>query len=290
MTVAQSKSEVLNDIFEVYKQETAAAGSDPSKHAISQKRLYKSLRDAGVNEKVVEAVETLVSAFPDNEVKVAESLRQAAAGKVQRMLELQSEQAKMRMNLNTRPEQMKVSIASFATAISTICRLFGANDFAEAIEAKTKEIMDTVDVQLDTSQLTDGAHVLNQAKETVAKGLMNNNALNNMGTLGNKTATVSPATPAQNYPNAMGSNQQSAPTTTWEKYEEAFRTIGLTQDQIDKLKAPWHQDSKLSGKPEVIENGAELTTFMARKEVQDLGAATTQKLRVTLDKLAHDMA
>lgn len=281
MSTAQSNSVVLSDIFELYKQETAAAGNDPAKHAAAQERLYKSLRNAGVNEKIVEAVETLVTALPDNEVKVAEALRQAAQGKVQRLQELQTEQARMLMNLHARPEQAKVAIASFATTLSTIFRFFGADDIAEAIEEKTQEVMATVNIPLNTSNVTAGTDVLNQAKGTVIGGLLSTNALSNMGTMGNAQPNVTASTPAQNYPNHT--------KTTWEKYQDAFREMGLSQTEIDKLKAPWSRTSKLMGNIEVIENGAEMTTFLASPEVQGLGAQKTQDLTKKLEQLAREL-
>lgn len=284
-----STLELFQKSLEIYNYERTEAKGDPTKLAAADKRLYTALRNAKVSEDTINSFARFISTMPEKETEMISAMIEATKGRITRVQDLQRDQASLMMSIHARPEQAKAGIASFATTISTILRYFGMDEWAEKIDETSQKIMDSVNVKLKTNGITNANEEIKGLMDRVGNTYRDSDVMERTAEK-SKDAPSNLPTPADAL--LEGNTPQHRQTkSSWGAYEDAFREIGLTSTEIEQVKAPWAKYSGMSpsGRGAILDNGAEITTFMSSTEVRALGPDKWKKVDAAVKELALEL-
>lgn len=259
-------SVVLKQSLEVYLAERGAAGKDQIKLAAAEKRFVESLRKGKISDTVINATTTFLAAIPGKEVEGVSALLEAMKKRVDRIQNLQEDQARLTMHALAEPEQAKVKIASFGVSIATICRFFGADEAADMIESKAQEILSTVNIKLNAQGITAGEGDITSTMSRIQERLMGSAALDNLGKKAARSNQDLPV-PAESLPS--GATDARRPVS-WSEYKKGFKDLGLTDKETDSLMAPWMKAAAGSGGKAQLDSNAEIETFLKSQQVTAL--------------------
>ncbi|OFW88848.1 MAG: hypothetical protein A3J37_04440 [Alphaproteobacteria bacterium RIFCSPHIGHO2_12_FULL_45_9] len=137
--------------------------------AQNNQKLYGGLRNIKVSEEVINAFGNIINKMPEQAGLILPVLTAISQRQMDHVLDLQRKQAELAMDKSNKLADAVTGIASFATIISTIARYFGQDDFAETVEAKTKDIMGRVKIGLNTDNIGNG---LDRSQNDLRSNLM----------------------------------------------------------------------------------------------------------------------
>lgn len=277
----------FNDAMALYQADMSRARTEAERAAAADK-LFKSLRAAKVNDKLISSTADFLGAIAGKEVEGTGLLLQATSQRVATVQGLQKDQAAMLMQMLSQPEQAKMGIVSMATSLATICRFFGADSFADSIEQKAKEIASTVSIPLDTSKITTGSKDIHAAMRDVEQTLGNSSALRTAGRKAEKENGIDLQNPTA--PFIPGKAPAAAERTTWKAYRQAMLDAGLNPEDIKAVMPTWMATAGETGDKTRLDTRAEVQKFLnaLRKNSIDLtaekkGTAEKVLLGLTVD-------
>ena len=289
-----SMMDLTKQALDLWGLEAAEAANiaDPAKKgralARAQEKFIQALKNGKVSQSVIDAFSKFVEAAPSAEAEAIKALTAMTTGRISNLQALQKEQAEMTMRMRAQPEQMKASIASFAAAISTICRFFGADDIAIQTEAKTKEITDSIKVELDASAFrntTQDSEILAQAAQNMADMFDRSNAGRRAAELAKQSPQnlPTPMDPYQMAPVVPGTSAAPSATiasrATWDNYKKAFSDIGLSGKEIEGMHAAWIKAAALKDNKSALDTPEDLKAFLEDKAVVTLPKDKQDKIR-----------
>jgi hypothetical protein len=283
-------SDLVKQSFTLWGQERAEAAkiSDPSKRAAAMQkadqRVLTSMQNGGVNKSVIESFAKFVGSIQENEGAAVAAVLDATKKRIEKLQALQQEQAAMMMKMYAQPEQAKAGIASFATTISTILRFFGADDMAEKIEQKAKQIMDTIQVKIPDDKIRN---------TKVDQGMLEQ-AIVDMGVMyRSSTAPARSAERANQGPSGLpditapqvGSPKPgqdgrgvTSSAVSWNVYRDAFKDVGLSAAEIKGITSTWLKAATVSGNPATLDTAEDVAKFTSSPAVLALTADKQSKV------------
>ena len=153
----------MSQVLQAWSGENAAISkrkiSDAEKAKLvaqNNQKLYGGLRNIKVSEEVINAFGHIIEKMPEQSSLLLPAIVATSQKEIGIVQDLQRRQAEMAMDKSNKLADSVTGIASFATIISTVARYFGYDDFAETVEAKTKEIMGNVKIALNTDNIGKG--------------------------------------------------------------------------------------------------------------------------------------
>lgn len=213
----------------------------------SWKKYANSLRNHGVQQATIDVYGALIAKMPEQADMLVKALNDLTKEQLQSVLSLQKKQAELAMSKSDRLADATTGIASFATIISTIARYLGYNEFAESVEAKTKEIMGNVKISLNTDNIGNGldAGLNNLATNMKARIQANVQDVTRMAQGVANSApmdiqnAVTPFVSGAAAAGAQQTPQQAAPAASkgvqWKSVEEGLTKDGASVDDRKKV-------------------------------------------------------
>lgn len=271
----------------IFKRDVEAANGNVSKIDRAAQDFAQRERKLGTKDAVIDAYTTLIKALPGKEMQTIDALIELQKGSVSHIQQLQTEQARMLMNMKASPEHMKAEISSMATALSTICRLCGATGFADEIDRRVEDVMKTLHVDLNPSGITDGStQFFEKMRPAVGRAMGEaGSSLDTGARLGGASdhlpviTDVSVATTAA--PIAATPAKDGA---TWDKFRQTLIGMGLNEKDADKVLKPFDAAKGLDGDPDRVDQPMEVGVVKGSKEVQGLSV----KQRAIVDRALQE--
>lgn len=251
---------------------------------IANKRFLNSILNATSSQALTDSFGEFVKSVQGKEVEAIGSLIDATKGRIGHLQALQKEQAELLMNTLTAPDKAVSGIASFGMTIATICRFFGADDFAQEIEVKSNQLMDGVHdrmkARLDqnsaefASQHDESKMLADTAKEVqtrfahskapqTAENIANNKAPRNL-----PTATAPYTTPNSISDGATTTNANTP--ITMNEFRKNLMDLGLSKAEVDRFVPELAKSARLSGDKATIDSKDEVQKLIDSPAMKSL--------------------
>lgn len=242
----------------------------------SFKKYANSLRNHGVQQSTIDAYGALISKMPEQANLLVTALTDLTKSQLQSVLDLQKKQADLAMAKSDRLADATTGIASFATIVSTIARYLGFDDFAETVEAKTKDIMSRVKIGLNTDGIGNGLDAGINNLRTNSVALWKANA-DSVGQTAQAVANGAPMdVPTAANPFVVGAaNAESAPATgskpvapqtpkgvSWNSIQESLTKEGASAADQTKVKKLFADAADKTGDVATIDSTKETAALL----------------------------
>ncbi len=283
--------------MQAYQKETQSAAkikdANLQRAAIdsANKRFLDSIRNVTSSQAVIDSFGEFVKSVQNKEAEAISALIDMTKGRINNLQTLQREQAELLMNTLTAPDKAVSGIASLGMSLATICRFFGADDFAQQIEDKSNQLMDGVHdrmkARLDqnskefASQHDENTMLADTAKEVqerfakskapqTAANIAANNAPQNLPT----------ATAPYTAPNSVaGSNTTANANTpiTMNEFKRNLMDLGLSKVEVDSFIPELAKSARLSGDKATLDSKDEAANLINSAAMKSLQSNSPQK-------------
>lgn len=262
-TTVSAENQAYLDTLRLYAADLSQAKDESARQKAADK-FYKSLRAQKVNEKLISSSAEFFGAIVGKELEGANMLYAATSKQVDHVQNLQKDQASTLMGMLAQTQQGRVGVIGFVKALSTICRMFGADSFAESLDQKARDEESRISIPLNTGGITDGSAPIHRKMAEVQETLMLSGAVGAAGRKADKDEGASLRNPVDPFmsPAAAPSGAKAASSTTWTAYKQAMKEAGLSDDDVAKVMPSWMQSSKLSAKRTELDSSAEVQAFL----------------------------
>lgn len=251
------------DALNLYASELGKAKDEKGRRAAGDK-FYKSLRAQKVNEKLISASAEFFASIVGNELEGAKMLYAATSKQVDHVQNLQKDQSSLLMNMLAQTQQPSIGIIGFVKALSMVCRMVGADSFADSLDQKAKEEEAKIHVNLDTRNITDGSSTIHQKMAEVKRTLQKSTVVDDAGRKATQETGATLTNPTAPFvPEASGAAGKAAEASTWTAYRQAMRETGLSDDDVKKIIMPlWLRSAALLGDKTRLDGQVEADSFI----------------------------
>lgn len=240
----------------------------------------KSLRAFGINDALTGAFEKIAELGPDKLDKTMEMILTLAQGQATRKQDLQKESAQMWMQAMAQPGNTVAHICALATGLGTICRFFGAHDFADSLEEQSKMYLKNAKeyYQADTGRISENG------SDEVSAGLTRALALLKDGKAARASAEAARDAAGvagpEDFPHLNGgaSGPAAAGRTklTWAAFRENMVTAGVAEPTVTKLERLFRENAAFN-------KGGDNEVLAANEGARLLRQAEAQKIVTPAD-------
>lgn len=266
----------------------------------ANKRFQDSIRNVTASKAVIDSFGEFVKAVQGKEVEAIGALVAATQGRITSLQTLQREQAELLMNTLTAPDKAVSGIASFGMTIATICRFFGADDFAKQIEDKSNELMDGVHdrmkARLDqnskefASQHDENELLAETAKE-MQERFSKSKAPQTAANIANHAPTGMPtATAPYRTPNSVAGSSATANANTpitMNEFKKNLEDLGLSKAQIAAFIPAMAKSARLSGDKMTLDSDAEAQSIINSDAMKSLEKSDPAKAKKVSDYVSE---
>lgn len=251
----------------------------------ANKRFLDSIRNVTSSQAVIDGFGEFVKSVQGKEVEAIGSLIDMTKGRIGHLQALQKEQAELLMNTLTAPDKAVSGIASFGMTIATICRFFGADDFAQEIEVKSNQLMDGVHDRMkarldqnsaefaaqhdeskmlaDTAKEVQDRFAKSKAPQTAA------NIANHNAPSGVPTATA-PYTTPNSVSGVVSSTADANTPITMNEFRKNLMDLGLSKAEVDRFVPELAKSARLSGDKGAIDSKDEVQKLIDSPAMKSL--------------------
>jgi hypothetical protein len=280
-------TELVKNVAEIYQKDSqnAAKIADVNKQRaafdVAGRRFMESIRNSTASKAVIDSFGEFLKAVQGKEVEAIGALLEATKGRITALQTLQREQAELMMNTLTAPDKAVSGIASLGMTIATICRFFGADDFAKQIEDKSKELMDGVHARMKerldqnakefASQHDENKMLADTAKE-VQDRFLNSEAPQNAANMTINNAPNGLASPTALYakPHSVTGVPAGNTPITMTEFKQNLAQLGLTETEINRFIPEAGKAARLGGDKTTIDSKGEARGIIDSPAMQSL--------------------